>query len=200
MARTRRLLAFLVQATVVGAAVAMAAVLVVPRALGWQGVVVLTGSMEPALHTGGVAFVDRVPPERIGTGDLLTFTRPGSRQQVTHRVIEVVPTSEGPSFRTKGDANDAPDGWTVTSGQVVGRVRFALPHLGGLAQALVTSRSVVGIAMGIPALFLVLDDHRRWRRRRRPIAPPRPVPVPLAEYRIRRRRPIPVYVETAAHR
>ena len=198
MARTRRMLADTVQVAVVGAALAMAAVLVVPKAMGWQGVIVLTGSMEPALRTGGIAFVDRVPPERVGTGDLLTFTRPGSRQQVTHRVIDVLATSDGPAFRTKGDANDAPDGWTVTPGQVVGKVRFALPHLGGVAQALVTNRTAVGIAMGLPALFLILDDIRRWRRRRRAVVSP-PIPVPLPEYRIRRRRLTPVYVETPAH-
>lgn len=186
------MLVYLVQVTVVGAAVAMSAVLVVPRIMGWQGVLVLTGSMEPALRTGGIAFVDRVPPERIGTGDLLTFTRPGSRQQVTHRVIEVVPSPDGPRFRTKGDANDIADGWTVTPDQVIGKVRFALPYLGGLARTLVTSRTAVGIAMGIPALFLVADDIRRWRKRRRPVPVVLPVPaVPLTEYRIRRRRPVP---------
>jgi signal peptidase len=200
MSRTRRTLAYFVQVTVVGAAVALSAVLVVPKLMGWQGVIVLTGSMEPALRTGGVAFVDHVPPERIGTGDLLTFTRPGSRQQVTHRVIEVLASSEGPSFRTKGDANDDADGWTVTPGQVVGKVRFALPYLGGVAQTLVTNRSAIGIAMGIPALFLVADDIRRWRKRRRVVSLPVPVLVPLPEYRIRRRRLTPVYVETSAHR
>ena len=200
MGRMRRALAYFVQIAMVGAAVAMSAVLVLPRAMGWQGVIVLTGSMEPALRTGGVAFVDRVPPERIGTGDLLTFTRPGSRQQVTHRVIEVLSTSDGSAFRTKGDANDAPDGWTVTPGQVVGKVRFALPHLGGLAQALVTNRSVVGIAMGVPALFLIVDDIRRWRKRRRASVSAAPIPVPLPEYRIRRRRPHLVYVKTVGHR
>lgn len=201
MGRTRRTLVYLVQVAVAGAAVAMSAVLVVPKAMGWQGVIVLTGSMEPALRTGGVAFVDRVPPERIGTGDLLTFTRPGSRQQVTHRVIEVLSSTDGPRFRTKGDANDIADSWTVTPGQVVGKVRFALPHLGGVARTLVTNRSAVGIAMGIPALFLLVDDIRRWRGRRQPIPVlPPGLPVPTSEYRIRRRRPVPVVVTNSTHR
>lgn len=194
------MLVYAVQVAVAGVAVAASAVLVVPKAMGWQGVIVLSGSMEPALHTGGVAFVDHVPPERIGTGDVLTFTRPGSQQQVTHRVVEVLASSDGPRFRTKGDANDIEDAWVVTSGQVVGQVRFALPHLGGLVRALVANRSMVGMAMGVAALFLVADDVRRWRRKRRlaPPSGPAVVPVLLSDYRIRRRRPQAAIPQTAA--
>jgi hypothetical protein len=68
-----------------------------------------------------------------------------------------------------------------------------------VAQVLVTNRTAVELAMGIPALFLIVDDIRRWRRRRRAEAPLMPVVVPLPEYRIRRRRLTPVYVETSGH-
>lgn len=177
---------YVVHVAVAVAAVAAAALLVGPKALGWQGVIVLTGSMEPALQTGGVAFVDPVEPEEIGVGDLLTFTRPSSDQQVTHRVVEVVATPSGPRFRTKGDANDIADQWVVTGDQVVGKVRFALPHLGGFVELLVGNRRALGLAMAIPALYLVVDDVRRSRARRRekekdkaaPPAPPVPVPAP----------------------
>lgn len=181
-----RVTRYVVQVTVAAVAVAAATLLVGPKALGWQGVIVLTGSMEPALQTGGVAFVDPVKPEDVGVGDILTFTRPNSDQQVTHRVIEVVGTTTGPRFRTKGDANDAPDGWVVTGEQVVGKVRLALPHLGGFAELVVGNRRALGLAMAVPALYLIVDDIRRSRAKRReknhtappPPAPPVPAPVP----------------------
>jgi signal peptidase len=164
--RSLAVLKYLGQIALASIAVAAAGALIVPKVMGWQGVIVLTGSMEPALDTGGVAFVDRVPAEDIHVGDVMTFTRAGSRQQVTHRVTAVTATSEGPRFRTKGDVNDIPDSWTVTPGQVVGKVRFALPHLGGLVHLLVGNQRLLGLLMAVPAAFLVADEFRRWRRER----------------------------------
>ncbi|MDQ3757055.1 MAG: signal peptidase I [Actinomycetota bacterium] len=166
----RRLLAgtrFVLQVAVAAVALAAATLLVLPKAMGWQGVIVLTGSMEPTLEVGGVAFVDPVRPEQVHKGDVITFTRPNSRQQVTHRVIEVFATSDGPRYRTKGDANSIPDDWVVTPEQLVGRVRFALPYMAGAVSLLVEERSLLGILMAIPAAFLVADEIRRWRRERR---------------------------------
>lgn len=180
----RRALVYVVQVAVAGLALAAAAVLVVPKALGWDGMVVLSGSMEPTLRTGGVAFVDPVPAERIRVGDVVTFTRSGSRQQITHRVVDVVNEADGPHFRTQGDANGVRDGWIVGPGQVVGKVRYALPHLGGVAALLVTHRSVFGAGMAVAAVVLVVDDVRRWRRRRRL--------SDVSAVRPRRRRPVPV--------
>ena len=177
-----RALAYIVKVVVAGIALAAATVILLPKALGWDGVMVLSGSMEPMLRTGGVAFVDPVPAKHIRVGDVVTFTRSGSRQQITHRVVEVVPASDGPHFRTRGDANGIEDRWVVGPGQVVGKVRFALPPLGGTATLLVTHRPLLGAVMGLAALVLVVDDIRRWRTRRNALSPSRP----------RRHRPVPV--------
>lgn len=160
-------LRYLAQVAIAAVAVAAAALIIVPRVMGWQGVLVLTGSMEPALDTGGVAFIDRVQPGDVHRGDVITFTRPDSPQQVTHRVIEVVATSDGPRYRTKGDANDIPDDWVVKPSQLVGKVRLALPKLGGAVRLFVTSRQQLALFMALPAAYLVWDDVRQWRRRRR---------------------------------
>lgn len=187
-ARRRRLrvagraLRYAVQVGVTAVALAAGAVLVVPKALGWQGVLVLTGSMEPALQTGGVAFVDRVEPKDIKVGDIMTFTRPKSTQQVTHRVTGVIPTDTGYRFTTKGDANDIPDDWIVREEQVVGKVRFALPHMAGAVQLLVGNRLLLALLMAVPAAYLIYDDTKRSRAKKRAKqAHPVPVPVPAAE-------------------
>lgn len=160
-------LRYVAQVAIAAVAVAACALIVLPRAMGWQGVLVLTGSMEPALDTGGVAFVDRVQPEDVRTGDIITFTRADSSQRVTHRVIEVVATSAGPRYRTKGDANDIPDDWVVKPSQLVGKVRLALPELGGAIRLFVTSRQQLALLMALPASYLVWDDVRQWRKRKR---------------------------------
>jgi signal peptidase len=157
---------YVMQVALAAVAVAGAMVVVVPRVLGWQGTLVLTGSMEPALEAGGVAFVDHVPAERIRVGDIMTFTRAGTTRLVTHRVIAVTPGDKGPTFFTRGDANEGPDAWTVTPKQVVGKVRFGLPDLGPLSRLLVEDRSLLALFMALPAAFLVADEVRRWRQQR----------------------------------
>lgn len=176
-----KVLRYAVQVAIAAVAVAAATLIVLPRAMGWQGVIVLTGSMEPALDTGGVAFVERIQPEDVRVGDIITFRRPDADAQVTHRVIEVVATPEGPRYLTKGDANEIPDEWVVRPSQLVGKVRLALPHLGGMAQAFVSNRHQLALFMAVPGAYLLADDVRRWRRRKRaaaePVAEPEPAPV-----------------------
>jgi signal peptidase len=173
-------LRYAVQVAVTAVALAAGAVLVVPKALGWQGVLVLTGSMEPALQTGGVAFVDKVEPKDIEVGDIMTFTRPDTTQQVTHRVTGVIPTSAGFRFTTKGDANDIPDDWIINERQVVGKVRFALPHMAGAVGLLVGNRQLLALLMAVPAAYLIYDDVKRSRAKRRAVGPPLPIPPPVA--------------------
>lgn len=169
--RTGAAVAYLAQVALVAVVVAASVVLVVPRVLGWHGVLVLTGSMAPTLEPGGVAFVDKVRPESVRVGDVITFSRPGG--QVTHRVVEVTATVDGPMFRTKGDANEVADPWVVESRALVGKLRYALPHAAGVVGLLVGNATVLGGLMALAAAYLVYDEVRRWRR---DAAAPPPVP------------------------
>lgn len=85
--------------------------------------VVLSGSMEPVLKTGGIVFTDcsRVTPE---IGDIITYQK--EELLVTHRVKG----RQGDAYVTKGDANEYEDTALVTSGQILGTVVFFLPYLG----------------------------------------------------------------------
>lgn len=61
--------------------------------------IVLSGSMEPKIHTGSICFINKkVPYDKIKTGDIIAF-KAGKNTMVTHRVISV--TNSG--FETKGD-------------------------------------------------------------------------------------------------
>ncbi|HVF74451.1 MAG TPA: signal peptidase I [Acidimicrobiales bacterium] len=162
----RRVGTYLAQVAVTALAVAAACLLVVPKALGWHGVLVLSGSMEPTLQSGGVAFVDPVRPEAVHVGDVITFQRPGG-WQVTHRVVEVTATTDGPRFRTKGDANDVADAWVVGSKALVGKVRYAFPGAAGVVGLLVGNTQLLGVLMLIPAAYLVVGEVRPSRRRLR---------------------------------
>jgi signal peptidase len=112
--------------------------------------------MEPALPVGSVAFIEPVTATEVRAGDVMSF-RNQQGMMVTHRVIEVVPSAAGPSFRTQGDANDSPDPSLVNGGQVVGKVRFDVPYLGRLVD-LLQRRENFYLFVGLPAALLVLNE------------------------------------------
>ncbi len=150
---------WLVQAVASAILVATIAWLVVPRFAGWQPQIVLSGSMEPALPVGSVAFVADRDAEQVRVGDILTFRHPDyPGRLVSHRVVAVNRDERGVvSFRTKGDANDSPDSWTVSADQVVGVVTFHLPYA-GYAHRFVRTPTGFGLLVGIPAALLIVGE------------------------------------------
>src|SRR5690349_6684253 len=85
---------------------AMAAVIVgltiLPTVMRYQAYVVLSGSMEPNIHTGSVVVSTAVDPSTLKVGDVITFIRPGDSESVTHRIIQIKGSTQGKSFVTKG--------------------------------------------------------------------------------------------------
>src|SRR5437868_2450342 len=110
MPRPVRKLTALLQTALTVVAVAGAALLFVPRLLGWQVDTVLSGSMTPAYPVGSVLFVKPLSPAAVDVGDIITFrTGAGDGTPVSHRVVSVERSSNGLAFVTKGDANEEPD-------------------------------------------------------------------------------------------
>jgi len=130
-----------------------------PRLLGWQGVIVLTGSMEPALKVGGLAFMEsESDPTTVKVGDIITFRSTKSpNRQISHRVIELINDDEGLRFRTKGDNSELPDQQLVPAGNLVGKVRFHLPYLGYAADKL-RHRENLYLLLGIPAGLVIASE------------------------------------------
>jgi signal peptidase len=105
------------------------------RLLGYQVFTVLSGSMEPTYHTGALIYVKAVDTSAIKEGRVITFML-SEDTIVTHRVIEVVPDENEPGvirYRTKGDANEAPDGSLVHYKNVIGTPVYTIPYLGYVA-------------------------------------------------------------------
>jgi signal peptidase len=94
--------------------------------------VVQSGSMEPAIPTGSVVFVEDVPAERIEEGDVITFADGRGSATTTHRVVEKHVAGSSLRFETKGDANEERDPEPVYRDEVVGVVAFSVPYVGYL--------------------------------------------------------------------
>lgn len=111
--------------------------------------VVLSGSMEPALKTGGIIFTD-TKKTMPGIGDIITYRM--DDMLVTHRVTD----KRDSAYITRGDANEGEDAAPVMQEQIVGTVVFFIPVLGYVA-AFLKSKPVFGLIslMLIQELFFL---------------------------------------------
>lgn len=100
---------------------------------GWRTGIVLSGSMEPAIHTGSVVIVRPIVSENIKKGDVIMYSSHDKSVLITHRVanVENEPVLQ---FTTKGDANNNSDVNPVAPGQIVGIVVSSIPYLGLFTQ------------------------------------------------------------------
>ena len=142
------------------------------RLFGLQVFTILSGSMEPAYHTGSVIYVKEIDPADIEVGDPITFML-NEDTIATHRVVEVVPDEDDPSvlrFRTKGDANESVDGSLVHYKNVIGTPVFTIPYLGYVASFIQNPPGMYyAIALGAVLLAMVflpglLDDNKKKKK------------------------------------
>ena len=129
-----------------------------PAIHGWQAVTIETGSMQPQLAVGDLAFVE--PIHQPQPGDVITY-HDGAVLR-THRV-----TAEGSGLGTgpywvKGDANATIDAFPVWPDQIVGRVVGSVPMLGTLHKVL-TLLPVILAVIVLLLLDTVMEPTRASR-------------------------------------
>jgi signal peptidase I len=154
-----------IQTTAIGAmavvCLALAAVTVVPAALGLEHYVIVGSSMDGTIDRGSVVFEEQVPTGALRVGDVITYSPPssaGSTHLVTHRIVSIHRARGGERlFRTKGDANAAADPWRFTLDQPQQvKVVEHVPYV-GYALAALELRWVRMLAIGIPALLIAIS-------------------------------------------
>lgn len=139
---------------VITVVVILALILFVPKLFGITPMAVLSGSMEPTYHVGGLVFVQAVDANEIKQGDPITFTLGDGNTVVTHRVIKVNEAEQ--TFTTQGDANDSPDGSAIAFSKVKGRAfEFSIPLLGFLAVYLASTTGIIILGSIIAVVILI---------------------------------------------
>ena len=113
---------------------------------------VASKSMEPAFTLGDLILVEKVVPAEVKEGDVIVFEVPGPIRErynyppsIAHRVIEVDASERGLFFRTKGD-NTGEDPFTVFPGDIKGKVRSTIPHVGYLPLFLQSKQGLAFLA------------------------------------------------------
>ena len=111
-----------------------------------------SGSMEPNIPTGSLCIVNsKVKYEDVELGDVLVYIRRSDNKRIIHRAVEI--TEDG--IVTKGDANSATDGVSVTPENLYAKYLFHIPFLGRISMAMrnTTGRVIILVlAAGLIAL------------------------------------------------
>ena len=145
--------------------------LTVPRFVGIQTYVVVTGSMEPSIPVGSLVYAKPVEPETLQVGDVIVFystnaASNGTAQDgaipITHRVIEN--HIDKGEIITKGDANESVDMFPAAYINVVGKMLAHVPKLGYLASPLSSLQGKIAMVMVIFAGFLLTEAGNRIKR------------------------------------
>lgn len=111
------------------------------KVAGIENAEVLSGSMEPAIATGSLAyFTTSIDCPSLEKGQVIAF-RTGPDTQVIHRIVRNDP--EKRQLYTKGDANKVSDPFPVEYESVNGLVLFSIPFLGSMING--THRALVSL-------------------------------------------------------
>jgi signal peptidase len=134
-----------------------------PTIAGHRLYVVLSGSMSPAFEAGGLVVVRPAEAEEIVVGDIITYWEPGEGAKLTtHRVVEVE-DENGLQFITKGDANEVVDQEPVPAENLVGKVVFAIPYAGYVADFAQSPQGLVTLVI-IPGILIIVFEARNLLR------------------------------------
>lgn len=87
---------------------------------GYRPVVVVSGSMEPAIKTNSISIVKRVSIQEINKGDIVMYISKNNIP-VMHRVVAFTEINGKKALITKGDANEQEDFYPVTEDMLCGK-------------------------------------------------------------------------------
>jgi signal peptidase len=127
-------------------------------AFGHPLLTVLSGSMAPVIKTGDLIIDDSLSPAQSGRlrpGQIISFeATPGSTLIITHRIVARVVADGKVFYRTKGDANNAPDSQLRPASDVIGLYVASIPRGGYVLSAL--HQPLVPILLAVSAALFFL--------------------------------------------
>jgi len=130
-----------------------------PKILGLQMYEVLSGSMEPGIHTGSIIF-DKlgVDVKDLKVGDVITFKASDDpKMLITHRIIQVKSDGGTTAFQVKGDANDSPDSKPVPATNVVAQYdNITIPYLGFYLNFMKSKMGIILLVI-VPGALLIIS-------------------------------------------
>lgn len=133
-----------------GMVILTAGILFLPRLFGYYPFVVSSGSMEPAIRAGSIAYIN-TKDQVVRENDVIAYLA-GEDTVVLHRVVSC--SQDGRGYITKGDANSVEDANPVSQEAVIGTYTMKLP--GGYLLANFESRTLQLGRITVQAMSLVV--------------------------------------------
>lgn len=131
---------------------------------GVTPLVVLSGSMSPALQAGDLAFARTVPVDDVRVGDVVSVVGDDG-VRLTHRVFAIdTDGNDRPVLRLKGDANASPDAADY-SPATVDRVVGGIPQAGRFLSAAASPWAMGGAVVLLASCLAIGAGHARTGRR-----------------------------------
>ncbi len=87
-----------------------------------------SNSMVPIYEKGDAVIYKKIDPRKLQAGEIIAFEK--SNRIITHRIVKIIKTKDSFKITTKGDANNAPDVWTVGEEEVLGVVKYRIKYVG----------------------------------------------------------------------
>ncbi|HWI66287.1 MAG TPA: signal peptidase I [Symbiobacteriaceae bacterium] len=139
----------------------------IPTIAGHKVLSVLSGSMEPGIHTGDVIVVKPLadPAAEIKDGDIITFrVKEKPDMLITHRVMGTIKVAGKPiGYTTKGDNNEVIDREVVAPEQVLGRYEWRIPYFGYIS-SFIRKPLGIGLFVVLPGVIIIgLEFRKMWR-------------------------------------
>lgn len=127
--------------------------------------IVLSGSMEPEISVGSLAYInEEIPPEEIRESDIIAY-QVGKSMRVLHRVTKV--DAQEQTFQTKGDANREADLGAVEFSQYEGKEVFSLPYAGYVVNLIQSGHNIFWIVAVLGLLVFVDGIWKNGERRKK---------------------------------
>lgn len=120
-----------------------------------QPLVVVSGSMEPAVMTGDLLFAARAPVAEVVAGDVVTLPSTVTGKLVTHRVVSNSLVGDHHEIVMKGDANEYEDGeaYRVEVGATVWRPALGIPGGGRIVMSMASPGVAIPLLVTLAALI-----------------------------------------------
>ena len=151
--RPGRAVHFLWQAAslcVLTAAVCGALAALLAAGSGYRLVVIMSGSMTPAIPVGTLVVSHAVLPGTLSRGDVVTFHDPAMNGAfVTHRVVAVTREASRFVVVTRGDANRLGETWPIPASGSLGKAELVVPWVGWWFGILGSAGGRVAVVIGL---------------------------------------------------